>query len=203
MGGTMIDTAGTGGRAGDGGLRYARGGPLVLGIALLLALAGCDGSKSEPSAAPTPSTTAPAPAAPADTAGKDDTATSSPSPTPQDPDVCAVATGPALRLLGHRISQDIIYVSAEEGAWDCSDSSVPLWKASGAKHDIRIAETARIEVAGPFNSSATDQPITLARFLEQLDTLADRSADPLVFSYSLDPADGSLVQLSQQPQPAA
>lgn len=168
---------------------------MVLGIALLLALAGCDGSKSEPSAASTPSTTAPATASPADTP--------SPSPTPQNPDACADATGHALRLLGHRISQDIIYVSAEEGAWDCSDSSVPQWKASGGKHDIRITETARIEVARPFNSSDTDQPIELARFLEQLDTLADRSPDPLVFGYTLDPADGSLVQLSQQPRPTA
>ncbi|WP_328718628.1 hypothetical protein OHT52_03475 [Streptomyces sp. NBC_00247] len=202
----MIGTAGTAGRSGDGGRRYARSGPLVLGIALLLAVAGCDGSKNEPSAhgAPstgsTPSPAASAPASPAETAG---TSAPSSSPAPQNPDECADPTGHALRLLGHRISQDIIYLSAEEGAWDCSESSVPLWKASGRTHDIRIAETARIEVARPFNSSATDRPIDLARFLEQLDRLADRSTDPLVFGYTLDPADGSLVQLSQQPQPAA
>ncbi|MCX5400642.1 hypothetical protein [Streptomyces sp. NBC_00102] len=197
----MIGTAGRRGRSAIGGRRYARGGPAVLGVALLLAaLAGCDGSKSEPPAhaAPstvsTPSATATAPASPAGTAAP------SPSPTQLDPDACAGATGhAALRLFGHRIGQDIIYISAEEGAWDCSDSSTPMWKASGRKHDIRIAETARIAVARPFNSSATAQPVELARFLEQLDTLAKSSADPLVFGYSVDPASGSLVELSQEP----
>ncbi|MGW1467553.1 hypothetical protein ACWCPT_24785 [Streptomyces sp. NPDC002308] len=194
----MIGTTRTARRTAGIVRRYARGGPAALGvgIALLLATTGCDSSGSEPThAAPSAGAPAPAGSTPADTPPSG-AATTSPSSAR-----CPGSAGETLRLLGHRIEYDLIYLSAEDGGWDCSDAAAPRWKPTGEKHDIRIAETARIAVARPFNSSAGNQPIELARFLEQIDTLARRSSDPLVFSFSTDPASGLLVRLTQEQAP--
>ncbi|MGW2841177.1 hypothetical protein ACWCWD_25695 [Streptomyces sp. NPDC001493] len=194
----MIGTTRTARRTAGIVRRYARGGPAALGIgiALLLAATGCESSGSESTPA-APSATAPATAASTQSAATPTgTATASPSSGQ-----CPGAAGETLRLSGHRIEHDIIYLATEEGGWDCSDAATPRWKGTGAKRDIRIAETAGVAVARPFNSSATNQPIELSRFLERIDTLARNSADPLVFSYSTDPASGLLVQLTQEQAP--
>ncbi|MFD6533212.1 hypothetical protein [Streptomyces sp. NPDC060184] len=194
----MIGTTRAGRRTAGVVRRYTRGGPAVLGIgiALVLATAGCESSGSESTPA-APSATAPAPAG-STPAAATPTGTAGASPSSGQ---CPGTADETLRLSGHRIEHDIIYLATEEGGWDCSQAATPRWKGTGAKRDIRIAETAEITVGRPFTSSAAHQPIELSRFLEQIDTLARNSADPLVFSYSTDPASGLLVQLTQEQAP--
>lgn len=191
----MIGTTGRRGRTTGIARRAGRGGPALLGIALVLATAACDSSESEPPAQAAPSATTAA-------AGGPTPAPSAGSPT-EAPSPSAVKCGSdeTVRVLGHVIKHDIIYVSVEDGSWDCADAAAPRWTASGAEHDVRVEETAEVSVARPFNSSATARPIELARFLEQIDAVADRSADPLVFTFGLDPSDGSLIRLTQDQGP--
>jgi hypothetical protein len=159
----------------------------ALAAALLLATTtGCRpggpdtaGNATDPSAAPS-------------TSASTDPSTSAAPACVDDP------AGTDLRLYGHRIDQDIIYVTAEEGSWSCGSPDSSLWDASGDKKEIRLAESAEILVNSPFYNTAVNKPIDVQQFLDQLDPAAKGEGNLLVFDYKLGDGGNAIIKLDQR-----
>ncbi|MBN0046943.1 hypothetical protein JS756_23070 [Streptomyces actuosus] len=175
----------------------------ALSAAVLTAATACGPADDHATGTPAPSTTTAAPTPPSSSPSPSSV---SPSPAPAS---AAAADAPCagdrggvdLQLHGHGIHQDIVTLSAQEGRWDCADPDGPTWHTTGPVHEVRLAETARITVNRPFYDTGANRPIGVQPFLDRLDTAAKDPWNVLVFSYSTDPGDASVVRLDQRRMP--